>query len=130
MNPHAIPVAIEYDSGIIIIVINDGTATSNLRHSISAKLAAIKTPTTINAGVVTALVTTSINGLKKIANKKQRPVTTLANPVRAHTATPEVDSIYEVVVVVPKIAPTIVANESENSALPARGNLLFFIIPA
>ena|SRR5699024_7929829 len=130
MNPHAIPVAIEYDSGIIIIVINDGTATSNLRHSISAKLAAIKTPTTINAGVVTALVTTSINGLKKIANKKQRPVTTLANPVRAPTATPEVDSIYEVVVVVPKIAPTIVANESENSALPARGNLLFFIIPA
>lgn len=130
MNPHAIPVAIEYDSGIIIIVINDGTATSNLRHSISAKLAAIKTPTTINAGVVTALVTTSINGLKKIANKKQRPVTTLANPVRAPTATPEVDSIYEVVVVVPKIAPTIVANESENRALPARGNLLFFIIPA
>lgn len=93
MKPHAIPVAIEYDNGIMIIVINAGTATSNFFQSISAKLAAIKTPTTTNAGVVTALVTTSISGLKNIANKKQKPVTTLANPVRAPTATPELDSI-------------------------------------
>src|SRR5699024_12019474 len=83
MKPHAIPVAIEYDNGIIIIVINAGTATSNFFQSISAKLAAINTPTTTSAGVVTALVTTSIKGLKNIANKKQKPVTTLANPVRA-----------------------------------------------
>ena len=38
---------------------------------ISAKFAAIKIPTTTNAGVVTALVTTSISGLKNNANKKQ-----------------------------------------------------------
>ena len=38
--------------------------------------------------------------------------------------------MYEVVVVVPKIAPTIVASESEKSALPALGNLLSFMIPA
>ena len=31
---------------------------------------------------------------------------------------------------VPNIEPTIVANESENNALPALGNLLFFMIPA
>lgn len=122
MKPHAIPVAIEYDNGIIIIVINAGTANSNFFQSISAKFPAISTPTTINAGAVTALVTTAINGLKNNASKKQTPVTILANPVRAPTATPEVDSIYEVVVVVPKIAPIIVAIESENNARPARGS--------
>ena len=66
----AIPVAIEYDSGIIIIVINAGTATSNFFQFISAKLA-IKIPTTTNAGVVTALVTISINGLKNNANRNK-----------------------------------------------------------
>ena len=69
-----------------------------------SKLAAINTPTTTKAGVVTALVTTSINGLKNNA-KKQIPVTILANPVLAPTATPEVDSIYDVVVVVPNTEP-------------------------
>ena len=83
----------EYESGIMIIVTNAGTAISNCFQLISAKLAAISTPTTTSAGVVTALVTTAINGLKKIANKKQNPVTTLAKPVRAPTATPELDSI-------------------------------------
>lgn len=90
----------------------------------------MSTPTTTSAGVVTALVTTSMSGLKNKASKKQIPVTILANPVHYFTATPEVDSMYDVVVVVPKIAPTIVANESENKALPALGNLLSFIIPA
>ena len=113
-----------------MIVIKAGTATSNCFQFISAKLAAINTPTTTKAGVVTALVTTSINGLKNNANKKQIPVTILANPVLAPTATPEVDSIYDVVVVVPNTEPTIVAKESENNALPAHGNLLSFINPA
>ena len=105
------------------MVINAGTATSKRFQLISAKLEAINTPTTTKAGVVTALVTTSISGLKNSASKKQIPVTILAKPVRAPTATPDVDSMYEVVVVVPKIAPTIVASESEKSALPALGNL-------
>ena len=76
-----------------MIVMNAGTATSNFFQLISAKFAAIKIPTTTNAGVVTALVTTSISGLKNNANKKQKPVMILAKPVRAPTATPEVDSI-------------------------------------
>lgn len=54
-----------------MIVMNAGTATSNFFQLISAKFAAIKIPTTTNAGVVTALVTTSISGLKNNANKKQ-----------------------------------------------------------
>ena len=104
------------------MVINAGTATSNRFQLISAKLEAINTPTTTKAGVVTALVTTSISGLKNSASKKQIPVTILAKPVRAPTLI-----MYEVVVVVPK---SIVASESEKSALPALGNLLSFMIPA
>ena len=100
-----------------MIVIKAGTATSNCFQFISAKLAAISTPTTTKAGVVTALVTTSINGLKNNANKKQIPVTILANPVLAPTATPEVDSIYDVVVVVPNTEPTIVALKSQRITL-------------
>ena len=53
-----------------MIVMNAGTATSNFPINFS-KFAAIKIPTTTNAGVVTALVTTSISGLKNNANKKQ-----------------------------------------------------------
>lgn len=76
-----------------MIVMKAGTATSKLFQFISAKFAAINTPTTTKAGVVTALVTTAINGLKNSAYRKQQPVTILANPVLAPTATPEVDSI-------------------------------------
>ena len=47
-----------------MIVMNAGTATSKLFQFISAKFAAINTPTTTKAGVVTALVTTAINGLR------------------------------------------------------------------
>ena len=99
------------------MVINAGTATSNRFQLISAKLEAINTPTTTKAGVVTALVTTSISGLKNSASKKQIPVTILAKPVRAPTATPDVDSMYGSSCCT-KIAPTIVASESEKSALP------------
>lgn len=51
-----------------MIVMKAGTATSKLFQFISAKFAAINTPTTTKAGVVTALVTTAINGLKNSAN--------------------------------------------------------------
>ena len=55
------------------MVINAGTATSNRFQLISAKLEAINTPTTTKAGVVTALVTTSISGLRivQVRNKYQ-----------------------------------------------------------
>ena len=99
-----------------------GTAISNLDQSIFFKEAAISTPTTIKAGAVTALVITDNNGKKNKANKKQIPVTIAANPVLAPAATPAVDSTNDVVVDVPKIAPTTIARESANNPLPARGS--------
>ena len=130
MKPIAIPVAILYVNGIAIIVKNAGTAISNRFHSILFKDETINTPTIIKAGAVTAEVITDNTGEKNKASKNNTPVTIAANPVRAPAATPALDSIYEVVVDVPKIAPVTVAKESANKALPARGNLFSFISPA
>src|SRR5699024_4664382 len=128
--PIAIPVAILYVSGIAIIVKKEGTAISNLSHSISFKAVDISTPTIISAGAVTSSVTTCNKGEKNSASKKNSAVTTDVTPVRPQTPTPEVDSTKEVVVDVPTIAPATVAAESANNALPARGSLLSFIKPA
>lgn len=76
----------------MITVKKAGTAISNLSHSIFFNEAAIMTPTIINAGAVTAEVTTDNNGKKKIERTKSKPVTTAAKPLRAPAATPEVDS--------------------------------------
>lgn len=121
MNPIAIPVAILLVKGIMRTVKKAGTAISNLSHSISFKLATIKTPTIISAGAVTSDVTTLSNGEKNRASKNNPAVTTDANPVRPPAPTPVVDSTNDVVVDVPKIAPLTVAAESEKRAFPARG---------
>ena len=92
MKPIARPVAIDDVNGIINIVKNAGTATSNFFQSISPNADTINTPTTINAGAVTALVITPSTGEKNNANKKQIPVTIEANPVRAPAPTPADDS--------------------------------------
>ena len=89
----AIPVAILYDNGIAIIVKNAGTAISKRVHSIFPNEETINTPTIINAGAVTAAVTTDNNG-KKNSDKINNPaVTSEANPVLAPAATPAEDSI-------------------------------------
>ena len=62
MNPQAIPVAILLVNGIMMIVKNAGTATSILFHSIFLREPHINTPTIINAGAVTADVTTDNKG--------------------------------------------------------------------
>lgn len=130
MNPAAIPVAILYESGIVIIVRNEGTAISKRDHSILPRDETMSTPTMINAGAVTGAVTTDRTGKKNSASRKNPAVTREAKPLRAPEATPADDSIYEVVVDVPRIDPTIDAIESAKSARPARGSLLSFINPA
>lgn len=93
MNPAAIPVAILYDSGIMIIIKKAGTASSKRAHSILPNEETIRTPTIINAGAVTAEVTTDSTGKKNIESRKKPAVTSAANPVLAPEATPEDDSI-------------------------------------
>ena len=92
MKPTAIPVAIEYPNGIHNTTKNAGIAISILSHSIKRNDETINAPTIINAGAVTADVTTANNGVKNKANKNKTPVTTEAKPVRAPAATPAVDS--------------------------------------
>src|SRR5699024_1826626 len=99
-------------------------------HSMFFNVDDIRTPTIINAGAVTSGVTTFNNGEKNNASMKKPAATTAVNPDRPPTPTPAVDSTYAVVVDVPTTAPVTVAAESANKALPARGNLLFFIRPA
>ena len=62
MNPQAIPVAILFVNGIMMMVKKAGTATSSLFHSIFLRDPHIKTPTKINAGAVTADVITDNSG--------------------------------------------------------------------
>lgn len=130
MNPTAIPVAILNESGIAIIVRKAGTAISKRDQSIFANEETISTPTITNAAEVTGAVTTDSNGKKNRESKNNAAVTNDANPVLAPAATPAEDSIYDVVVDVPKMEPTNDAIESANNAFPALGSLLSFIIPA
>src|SRR5699024_11769492 len=95
-----------------IIVKKEGTAISNLSHSISFKAVDISTPTIISAGAVTSSVTTCNKGEKNSASKKNPAVTTDVNPVSPPNPTPEVESKTEIVVEVPTIAPATVAAES------------------
>lgn len=116
-NPDAIPSAIEYPSTIIIIVTNAGIDVSIFFHSMSPKEEAIKIPTTIKAGAVTAEVTTDNKPEQNNIIKKHNAVKTEVNPVRPPASTPVNDSTKEVVEDVPKTAPTTVAVESASNAL-------------
>src|SRR5699024_12619863 len=108
----------------------EGTAISNLSHSICLSAVDINTPTIIKAEAVTCAVTTLSNGEKNNSKIKNNAANTAVNPVLPPTPTPVVDSTYAVVVEVPTTEPTTVAVESANKARPARGNLPFFIKPA
>lgn len=82
-----------YVKGMAIIVRKAGTATSNFVHSIFPNEATINAPTMINAGAVTAAVTTDNNGKKNSDRINNAAVTSEANPVLAPAATPADDSI-------------------------------------
>src|SRR5690606_31357428 len=98
MKPSAIPAEMLYPRGIIITVINAGIAYSNSFHLISARDEAINTPTIINAGAVTADVTTTSKGEKNNAQSIKPAVTTEVNPVLPPAETPAGVSPCEVVV--------------------------------
>lgn len=85
---------------------NAGIAYSTLSHSISESDAHKSYPTITNAGAVICDVTTLNSGEKNKLTKNKIDTTTLENPVFAPTSIPDKDSIHDVVLVVPKIAPT------------------------
>lgn len=67
----AIPVAMLYVNGIMIMVRKAGTATSNLSQAILPSGATISAPTMISAGAVTFDVTTDRSGEKNVASKRE-----------------------------------------------------------
>ncbi|SIC67474.1 Uncharacterised protein [Mycobacteroides abscessus subsp. abscessus] len=117
-------------SGIIRIVTKAGMAISSLVQSISRTSDAIRAPTMIRAGEVTSAVMTPSSGEKNKAMAKHPEMMTEVNPVLPPAAIPELDSIMDAVVEVPRTEPTTVEAESARSARPAFGISLFFISPA
>lgn len=132
MKPKAIPVAILDVKGMARIMRKAGNASSNSFHFILEIDPIIKLPTMISAGAVMAASpdTALTSGPKKAATIKRIATVTEVRPVRPPAETPEDDSMKAVVGLVPNIAPTVVATESESRALRAFGNEFPFISPA
>src|SRR5690554_2080963 len=84
---------------------------------------AIKIPTNINAGAVTAPVINVNNGQKNKETIKKIETKTAVRPERPPTSIPDKDSTYEVVDEVPTTAPTTVAAASAANALLDSTNL-------
>ena len=119
-------------SGMLKIIIKAGKASSIVPHLMCETLAIIKLPTIISAGAVIAdkPETALTNGPKNMESKNKIPTVSEVRPVRPPAATPEDDSINALVGLVPKIAPKVVAMESESRAWRARGSVFPFISPA
>lgn len=129
-KPSAIPVAILYVKGIIMIVIKLGMTMAKLLQLILLISVAINAPTMIRAGAVTSGVTIDSTGEKNKEIIKHAEMTMEVKPVRPPAAIPEDDSTIEAVVDVPSTAPITVDIESARSAFPPLGIWLFFIKPA
>src|SRR5690606_36087224 len=117
-------------SGIIIIVTKAGMATSGRCQLIFLIPLAIKAPTIISAGAVTADVITESSGEKNRETANKAAIIIEVNPVLPPAAIPALDSTIAAVVDVPSTAPTVAADESASSARPALGILFSFIKPA
>src|SRR3954462_9651356 len=99
-------------------MINAGKASSIVSHLIFFTELIIKLPTMMSAGEVIAATSESAltSGLKKEEMINRIATVNVVKPVRPPTATPEEDSTKAVVGLVPNIAPTVVATESESRA--------------
>ena len=71
---------------------NAGIATSGDFQSRSATCATMRKPTTTRTGAAASDGTIATSGDRKVASRNATPVTTDARPVRAPSATPDVDS--------------------------------------
>lgn len=118
-------------SGIPITIKNAGKAISNSCQWMFFKLAAISTPTIINAGDVTVEGITVNKGLNTSEIINRNPTNIEVNPVRPPMAMPADDSTDVPNGAVPKIAPSTIANESDKNAFPILGILPYLsTIPA
>ena len=71
------------------MVRNAGSAISRSSQSMPLICCIIRKPTRTSAGTAASLGTIATSGAKNVASRNSTPVTTLARPVRAPSATPE-----------------------------------------
>ena len=118
IKPSAIPVAILDVKGIVKIIKKAGKASSNESQSISLTTPIIKLPTIISAGAVMAETPDNAltKGPKKAASINKIATVNVVSPERPPTATPDDDSTYAEVGLVPNIEPIVAATESARSA--------------
>src|SRR4051795_6560263 len=115
MNPAPMPFVIEYVNGMRMKVRKQGMASSWSSQGMSRTCVASRKPTTTSAGDAASYGTTSNSGVRNSAPKNKRPVTTDAKPVRAPSATPAVDSMYDVFDDPDAAPPATAASESTSS---------------
>ena len=127
IKPNAIPYAILNVRGIIIAANTAGAYSLTSFQSISFKLrkkyVAIKT----NAGAVAYAGIDCANGANTKHNANNTATVTAVSPVLPPSLIPAPLSIYDVVLLVPTKAPTVVAVESANKALSIPSTSPFFI---
>src|SRR5699024_2131867 len=111
-KPAPIPTVIEYANGMRMMVRKAGTAISTSVKSMSVIWVIIRKPTITSAVVAASYATIATSGDKKVDSRKSTPTTTAARPVRAPSATPEVDSTKLVFDETPPTPPAIAAAES------------------
>lgn len=103
------PSVIEYPRTIAIIVMNDGTEFLTFSKSILTTFFIISTPTYINALAAAAEGINANNGNKNIDTRNYIATTNAVRPVFPPAETPAPLSTNVVTVLVPSIAPAIVA---------------------
>ena len=109
---------------------NAGMASEKSRKLISTTDDIIITPTSTSTGAVAAAGIDRKSGAKKSDAKKHNPHTKAVNPLRPPCSTPAALSTNVVTVLLPIMAPVVVANASTINACLRRGILPFLIMPA
>ena len=129
-KPAPIPFAIEYDSGMKIMVKNAGIPRPQSVQSIFTAWRIIRKPTTTSAGATASKGTMVTSGEMKIASRNSTPVTMFAKPVRAPAPIPVADSTKIWFAEPDAPPPTTEPKASTSRTLSMSSTLPSFMVPA
>jgi len=106
-HPQMIPWVMEWVSGMTIIAMKKGMASSNLSHRTYINGFNMNTPARTSMGAVDKDGTRDRSGDRNMNGIKSKPVTTDVSPVRPPSRMPVEDSTYAVVGLVPITADSV-----------------------